>query len=134
MELLYTFPVPPQPLDDIERIADFIQKYAPQYFDKDKVKKYIEQHLLHKTAFVIYDPLGEIVAICRWNIIDGGKKAEILDLCCREDYRNNGIIKEMLEKGLWNFPTVKEIGWRRETRNHKGLHFYPVDKILKRRI
>jgi GNAT superfamily N-acetyltransferase len=115
----------------LNKIVDFIQKYAPQYKDRELIKEYITLHLEYKTFFVVYDG-EEVAAVCRWNI-DGGR-ATILDFYVREDWRNKDLIRQLLQKGLWLFPQVMEIGFERGMRdNDKGIRFYKVSKILKRR-
>lgn len=116
---------------ELQKIAEFFLKYSRYDTDLETVKKYIQIHFDHKTAFVIKD--GEdIVAVCRWNI-DDPKVAEILDLYIREDFRGKKIIQIMLERGLWLFPTVKAIKFERQ-KKYPGREYrtIPVEKILKR--
>ena len=54
---------------DTEKIIDFIQRYAPHYTDKDKLREYILKHIEYKTFFVMKDG-DTIVGVCRWNIND----------------------------------------------------------------
>ena len=114
-----------------DKIIDFIQKYAPQYSDRGKIKEYLALHLQYKTFFVVYDK-EEVAAVCRWNI--DGCRAKILDFYIREDWRNKDLIRQLLQKGLWLFPQVMELGFERGMReNDKGIRFYKVSQILKRR-
>jgi len=124
-------------LDPYDAIIDFIQKYAPHHFDRTKIKEYIQLHFKYKTAFVVFDDNKEIIAICRWNLLENDTKAKILDFIIREDAREkwgNKIFSQLLRKGLWIFPNVKEIGWERSRRTKdRGLRFYKVEQVLKRR-
>jgi N-acetylglutamate synthase-like GNAT family acetyltransferase len=117
-------------LSDLDKIADFIQKYNPTYKDRDSLIEYLKQHFEYKTAFVMYDN-DKIVAVCRWNI--NGEVADILDLYIHEDYRRHRIIQQMLFKGHWMFPQAKFIRFERQVKYPDREHsVIPIDKILKR--
>lgn len=122
-------------MDDatLEKIADFIQKHAPHYTDRELLKEYILRHFEFKTAFVMQD--GEaIAAVCRWNVSEDGMVAEILDLYIDEKLRGKKIIQQFLQKGLWIFPSVKYIRFERFMKYpNKEKSLIPVEKILKRR-
>jgi hypothetical protein len=118
----------------LEKIAKFFLKYSAQKEDLDRVKQYILLHFEYRTGFVGFDDNGDVTFICRWNVSPSGTTAEILDLYIREDYRNTHIIPQLVERGLWIFPSVKFIGWERGIREKdRGIRYYPVDKLLKRR-
>jgi hypothetical protein len=125
------------PIDEktLKKITDFIQKYNPHFFDREKIKEYVLKHLEYKTAFVMLDD-GEVVAVCRWNLQENDTKAKILDFMIREDYREkwgNHIFKQFLQRGLWIFPKVMYVGWERAGKpNDRGMRYYNVNQILKR--
>lgn len=123
--------------NSIEKIVDFIQEYKPNYFDREKIKEYVALHFQFKTAFVVYDAKDKIVAVCRWNLLENDTKTLILDFIIRYDYREkwgNRIFKQMLQRGLWLFPKVMEVGWERSRKpNDRGIRFYKIDKLLRRR-
>ena len=112
----------------LNKIADFIHKYAPQYTDREKLKEYILKHFEYKTAFV-GEENGEITFVCRWNI--EGDTAVILDLYIREDYRNKNLVKQLLAKGIWLFPMVKKIKFERFVKYGGRMRELSVDKIFK---
>jgi hypothetical protein len=113
----------------LNKIADFITKYAPQYTDREKLKEYILKHFEYRTAFV-GEENGEITFVCRWNIEDEGRTATILDLYIREDYRNKNLVKQLLAKGIWLFPMVKYIKFERFVKG-RPFRTLSVDRILK---
>jgi len=116
----------------MDKIVSFIKKYSP-YRDEEKIKEYIKLHLDYKTCFVGTDNLGEITFICRWNISQDGKTADILDLYIREDWRNKDLIRQLLERGLWIFPKVEYITFERGVKYpNKNRKVYSVERILKR--
>jgi GNAT superfamily N-acetyltransferase len=117
----------------LNKIADFIQRYAPHYTDRELLKEYILKHWEFKTAFVMMDG-EEIAAVCRWNISDDGKVAEILDLYIDEKFRGKKIIQMFLQKGLWIFPQVKYIRFERFMKYpNREKSLIPIEKVLKRR-
>lgn len=116
----------------LNKIADFILKYAPQYKNKEKIKEYIKLHFDYKTAFVMFDSLNEVIGVCRWNI--EGDNAHILDMYLREDFRRKRIIQQMLYRGLQVFPYVKTISFERDIKYPaRKISKIPVSRILKRR-
>ena len=118
---------------DLDKIADFVQKYAPQYKNREKIKEYVNLHLLYKTIFIGYDYNGDVSYVCRWNI--EGNRVLVLDFYCREDYRNKGMIHILLKNALYYFPYLKEIGWERSgiRKKDRGIRYYPIENILKRK-
>jgi hypothetical protein len=122
-------------MNDIElnKIVDFIQKYAPQYKDREVIKQYVLKHFEYKTAFVGYDSNNDVIFVCRWNLSNSGIIAHILDLYIREDYRNQNIIQLLLTKGIWNFPTIRYISFERGKKYpNREQKIYSVERILKR--
>lgn len=96
--------------DDLDRITDFIIKYS-MYVDREKIKECVRQHLKYNTLIYVTDKKGKIAAVCRWNV--EGTIAHVIDLMIREDYRNNGMIKTILTKGLIKYPYVTYLCWER---------------------
>ena len=118
---------------DLEKIADFIQKYAPQYTDREKIKEYVRLHLLYKTIFIGWDNNGDVSYICRWNFSPSGCIAHVTDLIIREDYRNHNIIKILLTQAYLMYPNLRYIKFRREMKyNGREEKVYSIAKILKR--
>lgn len=120
-------------MDDatLNKIADFIQKHAPHYTNRELLKEYILRHWEFKTAFVMQDG-DRIVAVCRWNINDN--IADILDLYIDEKFRGKKIIQLFLQKGLWIFPQVKYIRFERFMKYpNREKSLIPIEKVLKRR-
>lgn len=119
--------------DTIDKIVDFYLKYSGRFSGRDEIKQVILKHFLYLTGLVGMDERGEITWVCRWNISPSGQVADVLDFYVREDHRNNGVIREVLEKGLKIFPTVKYIGWERASRKEdRGYRYYPIDKLLRK--
>jgi hypothetical protein len=117
----------------IEEITDFIIKYS-SYIHRDKIKEFIQKHIEYNTCMYLTDKNGEIAAVVRWNVIDNGRVAHVLDLIIREDFRNNGMIKTLLIKGLMKFPTVRYLSWERLGKYPKRKpRIYSIWEILKRR-
>ena len=116
----------------LNKIADFIQKYAPQYTDRDKLKKYILKHYEFKTAFVGFDNKDEVTFVCRWNV--EGDTATMLDFYIREDYRRQDLFPQLLKKGLWIFPQVKFLRYERFVKYpNKGFVVIPIERFIKER-
>ena len=116
---------------EIQKIVRFVIKYS-SYFDKDKIKEFITLHLRYKTCIVVYDDKDNIVAVARWNISPSGTSAQILDVMVREDVRGNGILRQLICRGLRMFPTVKYLSWERETKYpDRETKYYSVEQLLK---
>jgi hypothetical protein len=117
---------------ELDKVIDFIQKYAPQYQDREKIREYTLEHFNYKTTFVGLDDNKEVTFVCRWNI--DGDVADILDLYIREDYRNKKLIQQLLQRGIWIFPMVRFIRFERNKKYpNREKSLIPVEKILKER-
>ena len=116
--------------DSLNKIADFVLKYAPQYKDREKIKEYVRLHLLYKTIFIGYDHSGDVSYVCRWNA--NGSIAHVLDFYVREDYRNHKLIQLLLTQALWNNPELKYITFEREKKYpERKQRMYSIARILK---
>lgn len=121
-------------MDDkqLTKIAKFFLDHSHYVVDIETVKQYIQKHIDYGTGFVSYDEAGEIACVCRWNIINEGKTAEVLDLYIRKNCRGRKIIQELLRRGLQIFPGVNALQYVREIkRPGRGKVTIPVNRILK---
>jgi len=116
----------------IEDIVDFIVKYSP-YKDRDLIKEYIALHIKYGTCIVICED-DEVIALARWNISPSGKIAFVLDTIIKEGYRNNGMMRRLIEKGTSVWKDVKYLAWEREWKYpDREQKIYSVKQLLKRR-
>ena len=75
-----------------------------------------------------------MIALARWNISPSGKIAFVLDTIIKEGYRNNGMMRKLIEKGTNAFPSVKYLSWERQWKyKDREQKIYSVKQILKRR-
>lgn len=119
--------------DDIDRITDFVIKYS-SYTDRDKIKECIKKHIEYNTCIYLTDKDDKIAAVVRWNVEKDGTVAHVLDLIIREDFRNNGMIKTLLLRGLMKYPTVKYLSWERLRKYpYRKPRIYSIWEILKNR-
>ena len=118
--------------EQLDKIASFVQRYAPQYTDREKLREYILKHFEYKTAFVGFDKLNEVAFVCRWNV--EGDTATMLDFYIREDHRRKDIFPKLLKQGLYLFPQVKFLRYERFVK-YPGRKFtvIPIEKFLTER-
>ena len=112
---------------NVQQIVDFIQKYAT-YKDRAALEVRIAKHIDYKTYFVVYDLVGDIVGCCLWNISPDGKTCQVLDCIIKNEYRNNGMMRNMLTRGLAMWPMVKLLQFNRDYTDD-GHDRWPDDKI-----
>jgi hypothetical protein len=115
---------------DLDKVADFYIKYGHFYADKEFVKTVIKRHIEYNTIFVVNDNNGEVGALCRWNVIDNGDTADVLDLYIREDWRDKRIIEGFLKRSLEIFPTLKYIKFRRNKKYSGRERILSIERIL----
>jgi hypothetical protein len=117
-----------------DEVTDFIMQYSTYTPDKrGELREYIETHFNCRTAFVGIDPMGKITFVARWNIIDDGLTAHILDFYVREDCRRQHLIQDLFKRGKEIFPKVKRFCFEREKKYPgREQRYYDLDKILKR--
>jgi hypothetical protein len=119
---------------ELEEIADFVIKYSP-YLESERtiIKEAVRKHLEYNTIIVVKGNKKEVTAVCRWNILDYGLTAHVMDLIIEPKYRKKGFIKKLLIKGLIKYPTVKYLSYDREWKYPgRERKLYPVEKILRR--
>ena len=121
------------PPEILEKLVEFVKTYLP-YTDKDLIKKYLEEHNVYHTLYYAIDEQGEIVGVCRWNISEDSKTAHILDLAIRPDFRNQGVGKDFLKRGLSLWKNVTHLVFERGSRGDKRERRIPIEAILKRNI
>ena len=118
---------------ELDRIALFVVEHST-YTNMADIRVKIEKHFLYYTALAEYNTVGEVIAFCRWNIIDE-KTAQILDLIIRLDYRNMGLIRQMAAKGLRLWNTVDEFIYERgydDGKQVKPMKRYKAIKFTRR--
>lgn len=117
-------------MEELDKITDFVIKYS-SYTKRDELRERIKKHLEFNTCIYAVDKKGDIFAVCLWNVEDFGRVAHIIDFMVREDYRNNGMIKTTLAKGLLKYPTVTHLKWERRNKYpERPMKFFSVDRML----
>lgn len=121
-----------QTLDYVDKvindIVEFVLKNTHYLVSNEELERVIRLHILYGTCCILHDK-EKVIGVVRWNV--EGNKAKILDLIIDKDYRNKGIMAQMLKKGLSLFPNLKELGWERAMkRNDRGMRYYSVKKLL----
>ena len=94
-----------------EEIFNFVKPYFNGYND-DNIRKVIESHWIYGTIDAVWKN-GEIVAVCRWNIISGGKVCDVLDLVIHKNEHGFRIMKHLIARNWHRFPTVRYIRFSR---------------------
>jgi len=119
---------------EIDEIVEFIVEY---YGYKSTDWKYLQgliaQHAAYNTLLVIRSDDDRIAALCRWNILPTNQDMMILDIVLRPDWREKGLMKRMLLKGLSMYPEVKYLIFERHDRG-KPFKKVSIKWLLKRRF
>ncbi|MFA5133096.1 MAG: hypothetical protein WC444_07255 [Candidatus Paceibacterota bacterium] len=118
---------------NFSKIADFVMSYT-MYRDREKIEEYIRLHACYKTLMLFYDSKDNIISFCRWNI-ESKDTANVLDLVIRPQYRNVGLLKIMLEKGIKMYPNTKYITFDRMLKYpQRKSRKYSVDRLLHKQL
>jgi len=96
----------------IDEIVDFIFEHTNYTPDRKLWTEIVSKHLQYNTCMIIHQD-NKVIAFYRWNIIQDGTVAELLDLMIEKTYRNNGIINMMIKEFIKGHPTVKWLIWKR---------------------
>lgn len=78
--------------------------YLHEFNSQDELEQAVEKHIEYRTIICSFDDKG-FTGVCRFNI--DGDVCEVLDVAVRPDKRNNGILQELLCKGLEVWKDVK---------------------------
>lgn len=96
---------------ELEKIVEFIMENST-WTNRKNLKEDLEYRFNNFLAFTEY--IGdEIIAFCRWNILDDGRKVEVIDMIIRPDYRNQGLMYKMFKRGLSIWNNVETIEYER---------------------
>lgn len=114
----------------IDEITEFIIEHHG-YYNKELIKEYVEFHNKYGTIDYAIDHEGYIIAVCRWNMSDDGRIAQVLDFAINEKWRNQGIGNDFIRRALKRFPSIEWLEFRRGLRNKK-LRKLEVKKVLLR--
>jgi len=116
----------------VDEVIDFIYANTHYLVQRNELERIIRLHILYGTCTILHDK-NKIIAICRWNIEDSGRKAKVLDLIIDKNYYDKGIVRQVFLKGISMFPNVKLIGWdRRRKYPTRDTHWYSVRQLLRR--
>lgn len=88
------------------------------YATDEQLRGMLQKHIEYKTLVTVWDN-DDIVAIARFNLSEGNKKAYILDALVKPEYRQRGIIKRILKRGLDAWQDIEELEWDRPAKNNK---------------
>jgi len=119
--------------NDIEKILDFIQEHL-KYSDRELLKKYIKEHEKYGTFDYAVDSNGNIVAVVRYNMLQGYTLASILDFAIRKDFRKRGVGKDFILRALKRWPEIEKIAFVRGIRGDERTRVINIRGILKRNI
>jgi len=108
----------------LDKLTEFVLEYST-YKDRKALEERIAKHIEYKTYLVAYDNQGDIAGCCLW-VIDGDT-CRILDCIIKNEYRNNGMMKSMLQRGLAMWPVAKNISFNRDY-NEDGHDRWPEDR------
>lgn len=112
-----------------DQIFEFVKSHYPETM-WDDVRNVIEQHWLFGTIDVVTRG-DEIIAVCRWNIVDSGRVCFVLDLFIKPGEPGFRVMKHLIARNWHRFPHVRYIKFAR-TRKYPGRkeHMYTIKSLL----
>lgn len=116
----------------LDEIVDFIIKHIG-YYDRDKIKEYIQKHIQYGTFDYAVDEKKNIIGCVRFNVTDGDI-FDVFDFSIDKEWRRKGIGKDMILRALKKFPDVRYIRFQRFIRGDERYKIMEIDKIIKRNI
>lgn len=115
-------------VSEIEKLADFIHRYAQRAFPHDELLEILEGHIKFNTLIVLRDEKG-IAAVCRFNV--EGATAFVIDLIVRTDAENEGLIGYITAIGWQRFPYLRYVRFERPTKYpDRAPRVYPIHRLL----
>jgi N-acetylglutamate synthase-like GNAT family acetyltransferase len=116
-----------------DKIIDFIQENL-KYHNRKLLEEYIDEHEKYGTILFALNELGEVIAVCRWNMKENNTVGEILDLAIRDDWKRKGIAKDFINNALKRFPKATHLEFKRGVRGDERIRKLKIDAIIKRNI
>lgn len=115
-----------------DELTDFAYEFGA-HKNKEELKKAISGHIGFNTfCLVRQQGTGPIIAIALFNIFKN--TAEILEVIVRPEFRNKGLLKRLMVKGLRKWPETKYFLFKRG-RKYPGREqrIYNFVKVLKQK-
>ena len=119
-------------LNDIAKLA--IRNH-PDYKEYDKLDLIdtLEKHFAYGTLDWIYKR-NELIAAVRYNILNQGRVADVLDMIIKPGHNSRSIMKYFIARGWARFPSLKYIRFEREFKDNKGHRMYRIDRFFTKEI
>ena len=117
----------------INKIVQFIKENFEKYQkeDDEDLANIVLNHIRHNT-FDILMRKDEIRAVCRFNVINDGRVADILDLIIsKEEKDGKKIIKYFIARGWMKFPSLVFLRFERGLKKRSEYRMYRIIKFLK---
>lgn len=114
----------------IDELTDFAFEYGA-HKDQEKLREAIAGHIRFNTfVFLRQKGTGPVIALALFNIFY--YVAEILEVIVRPDYKNKGLLKRLMIKGLRKWPEGKYFFYVRD-RKYPGREqrIYRITDFLK---
>jgi hypothetical protein len=126
-----------QVINDIKVVNDVVKlaiKEHPQYDISDKVQLFeqVDLHAQYGTLDWVYKE-GEMIAVVRYNIINNGRVADVLDLIIKKGNNSRKVIKYLIAGAWLKFPSLIYLRFERFFKDNKGYRMYRMDRFFKER-
>jgi len=117
----------------LDKAVEFVMKYST-YESKETLKEVLRKHFQLWTILVKFNLEGEVIGLCRWNIMSN-EEADILDLIIHPDYRRTSLMLDMAVQGLKFWNEIKYFRFERgydDGKKTKEKKRYNVQQLLRR--
>ena len=115
-------------LNDITKLAI---NHFPKYEGADRfdLLDQLERHYAHGTLDWLYRK-DELVAAVRYNILNSGRVADILDLIIKPGNNSRKIMKFFIARGWVMHPSLQFIRFDRTFKDSKGHRMYRMSRFF----
>lgn len=111
-----------------DEIAEFAIEHSDgRFFDLDGVRKTV-QDFDRVGRLIVVRRNGIVISSCIFDIFDN--IADIKEVVIHKDYRNQNLLKLMIIRGLFSYPFIKYIRFRRRKHNNRAS-FYHYSQFFK---
>jgi hypothetical protein len=116
--------------DIVNLAGQKIEKYRSTV--KLELLEEVEKHYAANTLDWMYDR-DRLIAVVRYNILNDGRVADILDLIIDDPTRGRKIIKYFVARGWMRFPSLRFIRFERDYKEQdRGTRMYRIERFLRR--
>lgn len=112
-------------------IMVLLNQYLPKYrtVSGERIIRELKAHQEHNTLDYLYEG-DKLIALVRYNILNNGRVADILDFIVVPGQDGKKIIRYFIAHGWIKFPSLQFVRFQRALKNKRGYNMYRIERFI----